>query len=279
MGRHFKNNLLLLSALVASVAGWTLAQESEQDAQARMQTSREAFYKKPVEELLKDLEQHPGQLTVVQRLRVLDDKSAIGPLQRAFDRVDGKLEKQSIAAALLSLGVKDGPYFEFLAGPAREAARSDVPFPLRIDGQGDSVQQRLSPVFVVWCTERGLDPSTTAHWATVELQMELASLVFARDPRASEIFLEALDAPNLSVVAPSIMGLAVLGQKETIEPLIRAVLRFPPSSRAVQSIPLLLFDDPRAQAFALGLVPEGITRSSVLEAYGQILPSAALPER
>lgn len=272
--------LLLFLTLATAMSGWITAQESEQAARRRMWASREAFYKKPVGELIRDLERDPGWLTVVQRLRVLDDRAAIGPLKLAFEKVSGKLEKQSIAAALLSLGVRDGPYFEFLAKPAVEAVRSGIPFPPLIDERGEPVAKQLSPTFLSWCAERGQEPTKAAQWAAFDLQMDLTSLALARDPRATEIFLEALRAPNLYLVAPSILGLAFLGRKEAIGPIIEAVGRFPPSSRPIQAVPLLLFDDPRAQEFARELVPKGVTRSSALEMYRRMLPlSADLTDR
>lgn len=264
--------LLLLTLCVTTVAAGGTSQQREPESREQRQAGIEAFYKAPVDDLIKGLNRDPSALTVVQRLRILNDPVAIGPLARAFERVDGELEKRIIAATLLSLGVGDGPYFELLAKPAREAARSEMPYPLQPRKKGEPAPSELDPTFLDWCRERGLDPNAMAHQATYEMPTALLGLGYARDPRAKEIFQEGLGSPNPLIVVHSVMGLDLLGQKDSIEPIIRGINRLPPPSRALPATWLLLFDDPTAQEFVRQWIPDEATRSAYLQAYREMIP-------
>lgn len=249
------------------------AQDPVEEARAQGWAAWEAFLGKPVEELVKDLQRDPTDLVVVQRLRMLDDPAAIGPLKKAFDSVQGQHEKWVIASTLLSLGVRDGPYFDFLARAALEAIRSETPSPLDLDDSDWGVSGRFAPGFLVWCRERGLDPGRTAYSATYEVPQPVQLLAWARDPRAGDILLEALDSPNLVIVGNGIAGLAFLGRKDAIEPINRAVGRFSRAMRPLEAAALLLFDDPRAQELARQWIPDEQTRAVHLRHYLQFLPS------
>lgn len=255
------------------------AQDPVEEARARMWAEREAFLGKPVEELVKDLERDPTDLVVIQRLRMLDDPAAIGPLKKAFDKAEGQHERWVIASTLLSLGVRDGPYFDFLARAALEAIRSETPFPLDLDDSDRGVSGRFPPDFLDWCRERGVDPGRTAYRALYEVPLPVQALSYARDSRAEDIFLKGLDSPNLIIVAHAITGLALLGRRNAIEPINRAVGRFSRAMRQHEAAALLLIDDPRAWELARRWIPDEETRAARLQFYLQLLPSRQRPGR
>lgn len=270
--RRCPNSSLMPALTLAFFILVVHGQDPVEEAQARMWSQREAFYRKPVEELIKDLERDPGSLTVVQRLRTLNDPVAIAPLKKAFDKVEARFEKLVIASTLLSLGERDGPYFDFLAQAARDAIRSDSPFPLDLDDSDRGVSGQFAPDFLAWCRDRGLDPGQTAHRVLYEEPLSVQVLALALDPRAEAIFLEALQSPNLLIASHGITGLALLGKKAAIEPIERAVRRFSPGMRPRQAAALLLFDDPKAQELARHWIPDEATRSAHLRHYLQLLP-------
>ena len=184
-----------------------------------------------------------------------------------------------IAGALLSLGESDVLYFDYLAEPAREVAQSDMPFPLLVDERGQLSPRELSPTFVAWCGERQLEPTQTSFLAIYELHLDLMFLALARDIRSSDIFLRALDAPNFYTVNQGITGLALLRQRTSIAPIVRAAERMPVEIRQRPAAALMLFDVPEARELARRFVPDEKRLLAWAESYRQMLPrSQARPE-
>ncbi len=267
----------LIIAVFASAGlavGWHAAQKSEPETHEQSPAQVDEFFREPVEKLIARLERDPTNLPVVQRLRVLNDPAAVPALKKAFESAEPG-SKRAIAAALLSLGARSGPYFDFLAAPAREAARSDMPYPLPLDARDPSVPKQLNPDFLDWCNERGLEPNMMAQRATFDLPVLFLNLAFARDPRADEIFLQAIDSPNPLIVTNSVIGLALLSDRKAIEPIIRAIRLLPSASRPLPATGLLLFDEPVAQEFARQLIPDEAIRQAYLQAYRDMIPKAA----
>src|SRR5215831_17937673 len=81
-------------------------------------------------------ERPPYRLFAIRRLIELGDPVVVPVLQRAFADETEVTRRRFIAATLVSLG--DLNYFDYLADAAREAIKSDLPFPFPLSGRGES---------------------------------------------------------------------------------------------------------------------------------------------
>ncbi|HSR68714.1 MAG TPA: hypothetical protein VLU25_12315 [Acidobacteriota bacterium] len=203
---------------------------------------------------------------------MLNDAKAIQPLRRAFEKVETKREKQIIAATLLSLGEREARYFDFLAKHALEAIRMDMPFPILLDEEGNIVRKQLDPAFVAWCEERGLDPARTSRRALYDLPGDVMPLTWARDSRATDIFREALAAPNFYIANQGIIGLAILREPDEIQEIVETIRRMPPQFRERAAAALMVFDNAQAHALAREFVPDEERLKAFLEFYQRLVP-------
>jgi hypothetical protein len=184
------------------------------------------------------------------------DASAVAELKRRFAITADKTDKQKIAVILLSRQQGDQPYFDFLAGYARQAVASDAPFPYGYDAAGKLIPGKFSPQFLAWATEKKVAPESAVPKVFLEQPMDVYLLALTGDSRGTEIFLKGLDSPNFLVVYRSAFGLAKLRFKPAIPAIIKAAERVPGDGSELIARALVLFDDAEAQAAAERLIKD-----------------------
>jgi HEAT repeat protein len=158
--------------------------------------------------------------------------------------------KQRLASILLSVGVKDPLYLDYLTSAAKQALENDMPWPTLYDKEGQIVPKVINPAFLKWCKERGLDPRDTFEAAYYEIPIPWYYLAGSGDPRGYTLLITGLHSANPMIVAWSATGLAKLQDPAAIEEIIAAYHRAPAETRVEIAESLLYFPDSRAQAAA-----------------------------
>jgi hypothetical protein len=198
-----------------------------------------------------------GQGSVTEDLANLlkrQDAGAVVELGRRFAASAVKLDKQKIAEVLLSRRQGDQPYFDFLAGFARQAVASDAPFPYGFDAAGKLIPGKFSAEFLAWAAARKVEPANAVPKVFAEYPMDVYLLALTGDPRGTELLLKGLASPNFLVAYRSAFGLAKLQAKGAIPAIIAAADRAPGEGSELIARTLVLFEDPAAQAAAERLI-------------------------
>jgi hypothetical protein len=73
--------------------------------------------------------------------------------------------KQRMASVLVSIGVKDQVYYDYLVHAATEALNNDMPWPSMYDEHGKLNRKADNPAFVAWCKKHGLNPNDEGYAA------------------------------------------------------------------------------------------------------------------
>ncbi|MFL6234951.1 MAG: HEAT repeat domain-containing protein [Thermoanaerobaculia bacterium] len=184
------------------------------------------------------------------------DAAAEAELGRRFEAAPDGLDKQRIAVVLVVRERDDDPYFNYLAGRARKAVGSTMPFPFEFDDAGRSVPKQLSAEFLTWAARNQVEPEPAAARAVRELPLDVFMLALTGDPRGSEILLKGLDSPNYMVVYRAAWGLAKLRMASAVPRIAGAAERAPEEARQLIARTLVLFDTPEAQAAAERLIKD-----------------------
>ena len=220
--------------------------------------SLRAFSRQSAPELVSHYFDQPRlQLFVIRRLISLDDPRAIPALRNAFETQTEPLTRQFIAAALVWLGETDQKYFDYIAGRAREAVNSDIPFSshsVTALSASDSGDFEESEEVRSWAQAHNV-PIVQAVWnATVEIPGAVQALAVARDRRSVPILLEALQSPNVLVVQEAAFGLARMHETSAIDPIIAICQRLDAKNRPWMAKPLLYFSSKKAQEVARSMI-------------------------
>jgi hypothetical protein len=105
----------------------------------------EAFSKMSAVELAQKYFAHPPyRLFAIRRLIELGDSAVVPVLQRAFREETEVTRRRFIAAALVSLVDPDGNYYEYVTDGAREAIKSELPFPVSLSERVDANQKKTA---------------------------------------------------------------------------------------------------------------------------------------
>jgi PBS lyase HEAT-like repeat len=183
--------------------------------------------------------------------------------------------KRRIAGVLISLGVKDEVYFDYLVSGAKESLKNDMPWPEAYDENGDIIDH-VTPTYLEWCKKFGLNPddprfaplrgvssaflewcmkhqvhpSEAMHDAYYEIADPWYDLAAASDPRAYDLLIEGIHSQNLMIVGVAAKGLARLQDPRAIDDLIATGRRVGGLGRYSIGLSLLYFSDSRAQTAA-----------------------------
>jgi len=180
----------------------------------------------------------------------------VADAEKVFSLTNDTQTKMRLASILLSLRVKDGTYFDFLAGEARKALAHDhdMPWPLLYDDQKQ--QKALNPALNDWCKTHGVDFWDMDKVEFYEMPISWYDLAAAGYPPAYDLLVKGLHSQNLAIVAMAAQGLAKLQDPRAIDELIAVGRQVPGEALGgiVQS--LIYFEDPKAQAAAQTLLPE-----------------------
>ena len=248
-----------LAAAVCSVAlGQPSQQPNSKDAGREILL---AFSRRSAPELVSHYFDQPDQpriqLFVIRRLISLGDPRAIPALRNAFETQTQPLTREFIAAALVRLGEADRKYFDYVAGRAREAVNSDLPYSSRSvtaavtwDGGDFEEPEEVRS----WARDHNV-PIVQAVWnATVEIPAAVQALAVARDRRSVPILLEALRSPNFLVVQEAAFGLARMHETSAIAPIIAIRRGLDAKNRPWMAKPLLYFSSKEAQEAARSMI-------------------------
>lgn len=249
------------ACLAIAICSVALAQPSQQSNSNDAAPGREillAFSRQSAPELVSHYFDQPRlQLFVIRRLISLDDPRAIPALRNAFETQTQPLTRQFIAAALVRLGETDQKYFDYVAGRAREAVNSAIPFSSRSVtalAASDSGDFEESEEVRSWAHAHNV-PIVQAVWnATVEIPGAVQALAVARDRRSVPILLEALQSPNFLVVQEAAFGLARMHETSAIDPIIASCQRLDAKNRPWMAKPLLYFSSKKAQEAASSMI-------------------------
>ena len=196
--------------------------------------------------------------------------------EQIFALTDDVQTKRRIASILVSVGVRDQVYFDYLAAEAKKSLDSDMPWPTLYDENGRKNDRADNPAFVAWCKKHGLNPQDERYvayraanpafleWcikqrlnpqdaritAYYEIPAPWYDLGAARDPRAYGLLVQGLHSHNLMIAAVAAKGLAALQDPKAIDELISTGRRVPGEARGAIAESLLYFPQPKAQAAA-----------------------------
>jgi len=203
------------------------------------------------------------------------DPGAVSLDKQIFALTDEAKIKRRIASILITLGIKDRVYFNYLVQEARKGLENEMPWPSAYDERG-RLNKDITPAFIAWCKEQGIDPNdphyasyraanpiwlkwcmkrhlnlnNSRYAAYYEIPDGWYDLAAARDPRAYDLLIEGLHSHNLMIAATAAKGLARLQDPRAIDELIATGRRVPGEARYGIAEALLYFSDPKAQAAA-----------------------------
>jgi HEAT repeat protein len=184
---------------------------------------------------------------------------AIPALKEQFVHVQDLFLKAKIASALVRLGDGDDTYWNFLVKLATPALESDAPDFVNYDSQGKSAPGP-SPEFVAWVKAHNLDPTGLGEDSVYVLPGKVAFLGWSRDSRAIPLLRQALSSPNHMIEIAGAMGLAEIGDRDSVPFIIRACKRAPAEAAAAIAESLVYFDDPEAQSAVDEYIPKDIAK-------------------
>jgi hypothetical protein len=184
---------------------------------------------------------------------------AIPSLKQQFVHADDPFLKAKIAAAIVRLGDKDDTYWDFLVKLATPALESDAPDFMRHDSQGKSLPGP-SPEFEAWVKTHNLSPTGVGEDSVYVLPGKVALLGWSRDPRAIPLLRKGLLSPNYQIEAMAALGLAEIGDNDSIPFIVEACKRAPADAAAAIAQALVYFDDTTAQSAVDQFIPKDIAK-------------------
>ena len=181
---------------------------------------------------------------------------AIPFLKEQFGRVEDPLLKTKVASALVRLGDKENTYWDFLVKQASKPIESDMPDPIRYDMQGKAVPGQASVEYIAWEKAHNIRSDEQ-----IDLQLGAVGLLgWSRDARAVPLLRRGLLAPYFLTEIMAAMGLAEIGDKDSIQAIIAACKRAPAEPAAAIAQSLIYFDDPAAQNAVDIYVPKNVAK-------------------
>jgi len=184
---------------------------------------------------------------------------AIPSLKQRFVHADDVLLKAKIAAAIVRLGDKDDTYWDFLVKLATPALESDAPDFMSYDSQGKAASAP-SPEFVAWADAQNLPHAGLLEESRYLLPGMVGILGWSRDPRAIPLLRQALLSRNYMIEIMAALGLAEIGDRDSIPFIIEACKRAPAEPAAAIAQALVYFDDAVAQSAVDQFIPKDIAK-------------------
>jgi hypothetical protein len=193
--------------------------------------------------------------------------AAIASSKEIFALTSDTATKQRMASILLSIGVKDEVYFEYLTNEAKKALAHDhdMPWPRLYDKQKHA--KALNPALNEWCKTHNVGFWDMNDVESYEIPIAWYYLAAAGDPRAYDLLTEGLHSQNLMIVANAAKGLAKIQDSRAIDELIAAGRQVPAEAGIAIVQSLMYFADPRAQVAAEELLPEKEKKMNTLELF------------
>lgn len=182
---------------------------------------------------------------------------AIPILKKQFESKDDPLTRAKLASALVRLGDKEGPHWDFLVGLATASVNNDAPSFWDFDEKG-KVLPGPSARFVAWAQAKGIPLDVAGEDAMYKLPGPVAMLGETGDPRAIPLLRRALLSRNFMIENEAALGLAEAKDKGSIPLIIQACERAPSDWAAEIGKSLVYFDDTDAQRAVDRYVPADV---------------------
>jgi HEAT repeat protein len=250
----WKGLLILLLALASNAYSQKSSPASNQDQGSAgnnefhsVEERRAEFNKKSPEELGEELEKNPEQIAVIHRLRVLGDKSSVAHLHHAYQNAKTPNVRLAAAAAIVSLGERNGEAWIAVSSAAQTALNESAPYPMGTDEKGAVIYKKYSNEFLAWCKKAGENPDAVAERMLHAEPQAFTFIGYTGDPRAMPPLLEGLRSKNPQIVIISSQLLARLQYKPAVPLIIDAAKRIPKGLELGLGYALACFDDPKAQ--------------------------------
>jgi hypothetical protein len=196
--------------------------------------------------IAKAREDTPESIYYVEEIARQGQVEAVPMLEEKFGRTKDALDRGHIASALVRLGDRNDPYWNFLVKEARAAIESGMPDFGGYDPQGNSVPGP-SPEFTAWAQAHNLSLAAAQDRVRV-LGGAVTFLAITRDPRAIPLLRQALSVPSYIMQTQAAYGLVSIPDPGSIPLIIDACKRAPAEARALIATSLVYFDDPEAQS-------------------------------
>jgi hypothetical protein len=175
------------------------------------------------------------------------DPGAVKNAEKFFALSSDTHKKERVASILLSVGVSDAVYFDYLSSEATKSLNVGIPWPTLYDDHGSLVKDRLNPEFLEWCAKRKLEPLSVFNATYYDVPVPWRYLAAAGDPRSYELLINGLHSTNLMIASFSALGLAKLQDPRAVPEIITALRKAPLETRYTIIEALLYFRDSRAQ--------------------------------
>ena len=241
---------LLLAAVLVTGTAWG------QTAQNQPPKPLSGVDKDKVNEAVeKATHDDPESIYYVEQIAQARALQAIPMLEDKFVRTQDALDKAHIASALVRLGDKNDIYWNFLLRLATEAVETDAPNFTSYDSQGKS-EPGPSPAFVAWANAHKLSADGLGEEHIYRIPGAVGLLALAGDPRAVPLLRRALLSSNYQIEILAAMGLAEIGDKDSVPFIIEACRRAPSEVAAVIARSLVYFDAPEAQGAVDQFIPK-----------------------
>jgi HEAT repeat protein len=243
-----------------------------QDGQRQLEKPAYAVDRANVPDAIAKVKSGEFALVHVDMIARADAVEAIPILKEQFVRVQDPLAKAKIAAALLRLGEKNDSYWDFLVKQGQLAWESDAPNFMAYDSHGKAIPGP-SPEFAAWVKAHNLHPDSAAEDSIYMLPGNVMNLGWSRDSRAIPYLRRALSSPNYMVEIDAALGLAEIGDKDSIPFIIEACKKAPAEVAAVIAESLIYFDSAEAQSAVDKFIPKHLAEMyRDAKAHGQKTP-------
>ncbi len=191
----------------------------------------------------------------------------VADAKELFALTDDTVMKQRMASILLSIGVKDQAYYEYLTNEAEKALAHDhdMPRPVLYDEQG--LKTALNPALNEWCKTHGVGFWDMEKVEYYEIPVAWYYLAAAGDARTYDLLLKGLHSQNVMIATWAAKGLAKLQDPRAIDELISTGRHAPAEAGIAIAQSLIYFADPKAQAAAEELMPEPDKKKNMVEVF------------
>lgn len=142
---------------------------------------------------------------------------------------------------------------------AAPALESEAPDFMNYDSQGKALPGP-SPQFVACADAHNLPHSGLLEESVYMLPERIVYLGCSRDPRAIPLLRRALSSPNHMIQIMAALGLAEIGDPDSIPLMIDACKKAPADAAAVLAQSLVYFNDNSAQSAADQFIPADLAR-------------------
>lgn len=181
---------------------------------------------------------------------------AIPALKLQFAGNNDVEKKRRIASALVKLGERDGPYWNFLVIRANQSLQDEPPNPFEFDSNGKAIAKPTEGL-KKWAESHHM-PLGDALMESMKLAGEpIMDLARADDPRAIPILRKALGSKYFFTRVDAARGLAALHDAESVPAIVQACEKSPKEVAGAIAQSLVYFDDPAAQHALESYVPKG----------------------